>query len=72
MADSTMYYIRRCLIDTKPRDFSEQDTRLLNQLATLVMKEVERRERVNDAVGRTILEPEQRRQSLAADVAQQR
>ncbi len=62
----------RCILDTKPRSFTAEDQKLLAQLATMVIKEVERREQLNDAVGRTILQPEEEQQTMAASVAADR
>lgn len=45
-----LVFVRRCVLDTKPRDFSADSTTLLTQLANMVMREVERKRAMNDAL----------------------
>lgn len=40
----------RCILDTKAREFSADSTTLLTQLANMVMREVERKRAMNDAL----------------------
>jgi hypothetical protein len=40
----------RCILDLKARDFSADSTTLLTQLANMVMREVERKRAMNDAL----------------------
>jgi hypothetical protein len=45
-----MCHVRRCILDTKEREFSADSTTLLTQLANMVMREVERKRAMNDAL----------------------
>lgn len=42
--------ISRCILDHQPRQFSAENTTLLAQLANMVMREVERKRAMNDAL----------------------
>lgn len=47
--------IRRCILDVTPRDLSVDSATLLAQLAGMVMREVERRRAMNDALCSSVL-----------------